>query len=407
MQATLSERLRSGDLLEPKLVTFTAALLLAGTIFGIGFLLLTAKGNLDLMDRPLGTDFSSFWTAGRMALDGHAAAAYDWAALEKEQTRLLGSREFFSFSYPPIFLLLTSLLALLPYLPSLALWQAASGAAAAAVVWNIMPTRRALLLAAAFPAVLLCIGHGQNGFLTAALLGGGLLFLPRQEWLAGVCFGLVAYKPQFGLVVPVALVAGGYWRAVVAAAVTVAGTVGLSLVVWGWPVWQAFLDGLPLQRIHVLEMGAVGFHKFQSLFAWVRLIGGPVPLAYAAQALVSLAAIAVVAWAWQSQVSQRLKSATLLVAVLLSSPFVLDYDLVVLGMAIAFLAAHALERGFWPWEKSLLALAWFMPVAARGVTQISFVPIGFLTLACLFVLVTLRVQDERALLATGDMTRAA
>ena len=52
------------------------------------------------------------------------------------------------------------------------------------------------------------VGHGQNGFLTAALLGGALHWLDRRPWLAGVLIGCLAYKPQFGVLIPVALLAG-------------------------------------------------------------------------------------------------------------------------------------------------------------------------------------------------------
>ena len=68
--------------------------------------------------------------------------------------------------------------------------------------------------------MLVCLGHGQTGFLTAALLTGGVLCLERREALAGILFGLLAYKPQFGLLIPLVLVAGGYWRAIAAAGAT-------------------------------------------------------------------------------------------------------------------------------------------------------------------------------------------
>jgi hypothetical protein len=45
------------------------------------------------------------------------------------------------------------------------------------------------------PAAFIIIGHGQNGFLTAALLGGALHLLDRRPWLAGLLIGGLAYKP--------------------------------------------------------------------------------------------------------------------------------------------------------------------------------------------------------------------
>ena len=52
-----------------------------------------------------------------------------------------------------------------------------------------------LQLALAFPAVLVNIGHGQNGLLTAPLIGGALAVLDRRPIVAGILIGLLAYKP--------------------------------------------------------------------------------------------------------------------------------------------------------------------------------------------------------------------
>ena len=210
----IATRFATGAWLDRPLITFAAVLMVGGTLLSLGLLFVTATGTLDAFGRPLGTDFSSFWTAGRMALEGHGPAAYDWQAHHAMQQRIHGTADYYPWSYPPMFLLLASAAALLPYVPALALWQGASAIAAVAAFRAILPSRRALLIAAGFPAVLICIGHGQTGFLTAALLAGGVLALPRHQIAAGVLFGLLAYKPQFGLLVPVVLLAGGYWRAI-------------------------------------------------------------------------------------------------------------------------------------------------------------------------------------------------
>jgi len=402
--STSMNRLATGEWLERPLVTFVAGLVLAGTVATLALLFATSSGTLDAFNRPLGTDFSSFWTAGRMALEGQAAAAYDWPAHHAMQQRTHGVDDYFPWSYPPVFLLVAAAAALLPYVPALIVWQSASALAALAVFRQILPSRRALLVAAAFPAVLICLGHGQTGFLTAALMAGGILLLPRHEIAAGVLFGLLAYKPQFGLLVPAVLLAGGYWRAIGAATATVVATVALTLALWGWPVWQAFFESLPLTRKIVFEAGNTGFEKFQSIFAWVRLWGGPVALAYAAQAVVTVASIAACVWIWRSTVSLRIKGAALLVGALLSSPYVLDYDFILLGMALALMVAHALEHGFRPWEKSLLAVAWATPLVARSLAQMLLLPFGFLVLAAVFAMIAARAHAEmRERAARGAM----
>ena len=119
---------------------------------------------------------------------------------------------FYGWHYPPFFFAIALAVAALPYalgLVALAgreLCRLSRGASA-----RSCRARETLLVAAAFPAVLVNIGHGQNGFLTAALLGGALLLLDRRPWLAGVLIGLLAYKPQFGVLIPIALLAGRRW----------------------------------------------------------------------------------------------------------------------------------------------------------------------------------------------------
>ncbi|MFL4968292.1 MAG: glycosyltransferase family 87 protein [Xanthobacteraceae bacterium] len=388
------ERFAKGAWLTPPLITFTAIMMIAGTIVALGFLLLTAHGTVDAYGRPLGTDFSSFWTAGRMALEGHAAAAYDWPAHSAFQQKTHGVDLFFPWSYPPIFLLVAAALASLPYLASLLVWQGATLLASLVALRAILPGRQAVLLGLGFPAVLVCLGHGQTGFLTAALLAGGLVALPRHDIMAGLLFGLLAYKPQFGLILPFVLAATGHWRTIAVAAATVLAAVGMAYALWGWPVWQAFLDSLPLTRTIVLEPDTASFEKFQSAFAWMRLWGCSLAVAYGLQAAVTAGALIGCVSIWRSAIAFRLKAAALLVATLLSSPYVLDYDFIVLGMALAFFVAEGIEAGFRPWEKTTLALVWIAPVAAREIAKLTFLPLGFLALVAIFLLIVIRVRAE-------------
>jgi hypothetical protein len=236
--------------------------------------------------------------------------------------------------------------------------------------------RTALFLALAFPAALVNLGHGQNGFLTAALLGGALATLDRRPIVAGLLFGLLAYKPQFGLMIPLALAAGGYWRCFAAAAATIALLAVAATASFGVEVWRAFFDSTHFMRTVALEQGDLGFHKMQSLFAWARMWGAPIPLAYALQALLVASLGAALIWLWRSSTPYPVKAASLCVATILATPFTFDYDMMVLAPAIAFFAADGLVRGFGPWEKTALAALWLMPLAARSVAQLTLVPLG-------------------------------
>jgi hypothetical protein len=258
-----------------------------------------------------------------------------------------------------------------------------------------LPRPETWLVATAFPAVFVNIGHGQNGFCTTALLGGALHFLDRRPWFAGVLIGLLAYKPQFGVLVPVALVAGGYWRTIAAAILTVLVLVALSTLVLGTEIWHAFAASTTFTQTVVLEAGGTGWEKIQSIFSAMRMWGGNVPLAYAMQFTLAAALAATLAWLWRSDAAFELKAAALATASLLATPYVLDYDLVVAGLAIAYLARLGLRCGFRGFEISLLAAAWLAPLLTRLVAGSIAVPLGLLVFMILYVSILRRAGLNR------------
>jgi hypothetical protein len=376
-------------------------MMLAGTILVLGFLFATANGTVDSLGRPLGTDFSDVWTAGWMADQGRAAQAWDWTAHYAVQQQLHGSRTipFYGWHYPPPFLLLAALLARLPYIAALLLWQGATLAGALLLVRRILPgDRLAMLAAAGAPVVMICLGHGQNAFLSAGLLGGGMLLLDRRPWLAGMLLGALVYKPQFALLIPILILARGNVRAFVAAGGTVAALCLLTVVIWGWAVWEAFIQSLPLTRHVVLEAGSTGWEKIQSPFAAIRQWGGAIPLAYATQAVATIIAIALAALAARHG-SVAVRGAAALSAALLCTPYVLDYDYVLLGVAIAFMAADMRDRGILKWEPSALAFAWAAPLVGRAVFQWTHVPLDLLA-----AIAVLALAVRRAILLDGALS---
>ena len=84
------------------------------------------------------------------------------------------------------------------------------------------------------------------------------------------------------------------------------------------------------------------------------------------------------AWLWRSDAAFELKAAALALGSLLATPYVLDYDLVVLAVAIAFFARHGLRHGFRDFEISLLAAAWIVPLLSRSVAGVTGIPLGLL-----------------------------
>jgi hypothetical protein len=368
---------------------------------------IVSRGGLDPTGKPLGTDFTSFWTASKLALAGSPAKAWDIAAHHAQQTALFGrDTGYAAFFYPPTYLLICLPLAALPYLASLAAWLGATGA----LYWRIarawLGERLGVMPILAFPAVLTNIGHGQNGFLSAALFGAGALWLERRPILAGACLGALAYKPHLGLMIPVALAVAGRWRSFAAAAVTVIALAAASLGLFGVDAWRGFLADSGVARA-ALEQGLVGDAKMQSAFAAVRLWGGGVGLAYAVQAAVALAVAAGLVWLNRRAPRGPAEGPAMIVAALLASPFLLDYDLVILAAPLAWMLREGVRTGFRDWEKTVLAAAFVLPAVSRTLATQIHLPLAPFVLAALFALILGRGASGESDQALASVGRAA
>jgi hypothetical protein len=380
------KRLRSGEWLTASRARGYSLVLLGVCAIAVAGWIALSDGLVDRNGKPIGTDFSNVYAAGTLVWQGKPAEAYDPALQYAAEKAVFGGRDvpFYGWHYPPFFFAVAVIVAAVPYAWGLLIWLAAGLAAYLAVIRAILPRSETLLVALAYPAVFVNIGHGQNGFLTAALLGGALHLLDRRPWLAGVLIGLLAYKPQFGVLIPLALLAGGRWTSIGAAAATVAALLAVSTVTLGGGIWQAFMDSTTFTQKVVLEIGGTGWEKIQSMFSVARMWGGDVHTAYAAQIALALALAASLVWLWQSDAAFELKASALATASLLATPYVLDYDLVVLAVSIAFFARHGQTHGFRDYEISLLAAAWIMPLLARGLTGVSGIPLGLIVLLALY-----------------------
>lgn len=395
---------------------YSLIVLALGTLAFAGWIAVS-DGAIDRNGKPIGTDFSSFYAAGSLALEGRAAEVYNAAAHYARQQQVFGAdTPYYAWYYPPIFLLVATPLALLPYPLALVLWQGLSllfylGVIAAILRRSTVPDaswRAWWPVALAFPAVFINLGHGQNGFLTAGLFGAALLLLTPRPYLAGLLFALMAYKPQFGLVIPLALIATGQWRCITAAILTLIALVGVTSTVFGIDSWSAFAVTAELSRKLLLEQGEVGFAKLQSVFAAIRMWGGGVALAYLAQGVVSVAVIGSAVWTWRISRDANLKPAIMLIATLLASPHVLDYDLMLLGPAIAFLVVSGLTDRFRSYEITLLAAAWIAPLLARSVAAATGTPLGLIVIAALYVMTIRRALMNRdGVMMAGEQIAAA
>jgi hypothetical protein len=325
-----------------------------------------ALPSLDAFGYAIGRDFLNTWMGARAALADGPAAWFDLAAYNAALRDILGTNFPDHFwSYPPHLLLFIWPLGLLPYLPAYAVWCGVGLALYLWAGWAGGVDRRHMLFLALAPAVAVNVFFGQNGFLTAALLIGGLANLDRRPLFAGILFGILTIKPQFGLLLPVMLALTGRWR-VIAAAVATAAVLAAAASAWfGADIWLDYVRKvMPQQQWLLTSGGGLLVPMVSSAFVNARLAGLPLEAAGVLQAASSCAALALVIWTFWRRRDPVLSLALFVAATFLFSPWMLNYDMVVFAWIVTLmrqrddnkLADHRLALVLWTLPVSMLLL---------------------------------------------------
>jgi hypothetical protein len=335
-----------------------------------------------------GDDFINFWAAPRLALSGHIATVYHYAPYHEFQVATLGGPiGAYQYSYPPIAILLCLPFALLPYLWGLGAWLAGGWLVYLMTVRAAWPAAMrqpddAVGYALAVPAVFLNAFTGQNGTWMAALFGGGLMAVNRRPLVGGALLGLLVIKPQLAFLVPMALLAGRRWLALMAFCGVAALLVGTSVLLFGLDTWWDFARQVAQLRQTILEDGTGVWHLFVSIFVTVRHLPAPVSVAYAVQAVAAIAALLAVVLAWRSSAPQTAKNAVLVMAVFYATPYVQAYDMVVTTLVPLWLVAQGTGAGVRPTTVWLASLPLIVaPVLSPFLSKISGFGVGCLLLA--------------------------
>jgi arabinofuranan 3-O-arabinosyltransferase len=341
------------------------------------------------------TDFVNVWAAGRMVIEGLPALAYDWDLQKQVELEVLKQDfvGYFAWHYPPPFLFVATVLAQFPYSVAFVGWMSVSILPYLAVMRAIVGRAFGLVLAVALPMVLNNVLVGQNGFLTAALIGGTLYLLPTRPVLSGICLGLLTYKPQYGLLFPIVLIAAGQWTVFFTAAI-VAVIVGMaSWFAFGSESWQAFLDWLPMFSQAFLTEGKAPWWKMHSVFSLVRYFGGTEHLAWIFHWIVTGAVVAGLVALWRSSVRYSLKAASLAVGTLLTTPYLFMYDMMVLAIPVGYIVRIGLASGFRAYELPALGCALILIV----IFMLSGTPVGLGATLIVAGLVLARCRLRRAI----------
>lgn len=286
------------------------------------------------------SDFYYFWDAGANVLAGQPERAYT--------THMTPLGELWPLPHPPPFLLIAPLFALMPVQVSLLLFLSVSG------ILYVATARQPLRIALANPTVPYNVKWAQTGFLTSAILFGGLNFIKRRPLIAGAILGLMIIKPHLGVFIPVALASGRQWKAFAAAAASSALLILLAAIAFGPEIYLAWLKSIG-HFGGVLPERFWEWSQLSSTYAFLRWWGLNSPAAFVGQALTAVAGGLLVAQSWRRD--WHSKAAILAAATMLVPPYLCSHDAVMMVVPLGVIAARSLWRAAIVWF--LLLVPWF------------------------------------------------
>lgn len=381
-----------------------AVIFLAIAAIGAAWVLASARDFLAFDNKPVGNDFMTFYSAATLALEGKVTAPWDPEVLFARQAAIMPASEgVYLWHHPPTFLLLMLGFGALPYGAAIIAFSLFSLTLFMGAARSLIPRGEALLVALASPIAYLCLMNGQTGILTGVLLTFGYAWLDRRPILAGVCIGLLAFKPHLAILAPLLLAVSGRWTSFAAAGATVIAFFGATVLAFGFEPWRAFVENLALTS-KVLNMeDTLPWARIPSVFIMLREFGVGQDIAYAIHWLCAAGVAGLTAWVWRGDAPADLKAATGLAAACLIPPYLFDYDLVVLCGAAALLlraaGTGAIPAG-WPTLIALLLLGPFLAPLATAAT--GGLPLFFLATAGAFAALTTLAWPA----GTPDMDKA-
>jgi hypothetical protein len=312
--------------------------------------------------------------------------AYDQMHFAAIQNTVLqtnpGRLNFFHFVYPPTALLLVAPLALAPYAVAFVVWTGATLALYCRTIWLIIPGWTALLLALVPLAIQENLRLGQNGLLNASLLGLALVMMEARPVLAGICLGVLSYKPQLDLLFPVVLCVAKRWRVLLAAAACACAFALAATVAFGFSSWMEWLRNLSDQAASNYLMPdrtlAAVHHTFYGFAVW---LGAAPSTAWAAQVAGALSSLLGVGTLWRGTAAFNVKAAGLALGIAAATPYLLFYDLALLSIPAALLVRQGMAQGFLPGERLAIAGCFLLQFLGSGT------PDGFFIIATMALLV--------------------
>lgn len=341
-----------------------------------------------------GRDAYNLWSAGRILLEEDSAEnIYNNAAFTAFQIKSAGEGiGWNAYFYPPPAFLTAALVGLAPYPIALPIYSLAGLAAFILAVSAPNYKRSIILLLLIAPMTSFNIIMGQNGLISAALLIGGLRLLSYRPSLAGVLFGLLAFKPILGLLIPPLLLIRRDWAAFISASLTVAISTILPILLWGQAVWPLFFSQAVEVQQNTLHHGiGIGMYMIPSAFNSARILGADTFTSYIVQALFSTSAIIIfIIYFIKSRKSPRsaLSPQDILVFILATtiiSPYIHSYDFSMIEGAILIFCVNVKDKATTPALSFLIVTCWYTGLLSLfgNMANIPFAPLALIIALCI------------------------
>lgn len=308
-------------------------------------------------------DFTAFWAAARLGLEGKAVTAFDVHVLRDAlQTPMAEDKGDMFWLYPPGWHIAVMPLGLLPFSAAYVVYTVIVITLYCIAMWPLAkPLPGGLGLVLAGPAVVIVSTLGNNSLLWTAGFAAAIAAMSQgRAALAGMFIALLTLKPQLGILIPVALVFGGYWRVAIWAAVFTAVLVLVSTLIMGVDYWSYFVQSMHFIT-EVMKTDLVRFGRMMTWYAFTRLVGASHEVAYPVHILVMVGCAAVIAYVWSRKTATLdLKAAAVCAAAPLATPYAYHYELTLALAAAMFLARDGFgaTRG----QKIWLLMLWLGPV---------------------------------------------
>jgi hypothetical protein len=318
-------------------------------------------------DRTL-VDFDAFYIIARHVWLGDVDQAYQFVKLVAMQREMAGADSFMPWTYPPQFSLLLAPLALLPTGIAYAVFTALTLAFFLYVLRSLAGNALVLLLIILFPAIEVTLACGQNGFLTAGLIGLVCRTSEERPVRAGAALGLMIIKPHLAIAFAAYFVLRRSWTVVFTAASVVIAIMVVCTAMFGVGIWSCMLKCVRESTVY-LEQGAYPLYRMISVYAALRTAGLSSGAAFLGQAVVAALALGLIPLMLYWRMPVRRSLGLVAMVSLCVSPYVYDYDFLIAGIGLALLLPE-LQTLARPAERSVIYLA-AMLIGTYGILQAS------------------------------------